>query len=72
MHDNEMILSGYRINFNTMRKISRTIFMIHNETVNVWSHLIGVIFFILLISYTYVYMVPPKGDSTLWYLDLSE
>ena len=48
-HDNDYILHGYRINFNTVGRILRSLFMIHNETVNVWSHLIGVLVFISLI-----------------------
>ena len=68
MMDNEKILSGYRINFNTMRRILSTVFMIHNETVNIWTHLIGVTFFICLILYTSIYMVPPN-TSQVWYPD---
>lgn len=33
--------------------------MVHNESVNVWSHLIGVLFFFGLIYYTFIYMAPP-------------
>jgi hypothetical protein len=51
-HDNKYILHGYRINFNTVGRILRSLFMIHKETVNVWSHLIGVLFFIGLIVNT--------------------
>jgi hypothetical protein len=46
LRDNEYIKLGYRINFNTKRKILRSLFLLHNETVNVWSHLLGVIVFI--------------------------
>jgi hypothetical protein len=66
--DNEKILTGYRINFNTMKRIFSTIFMIHNETVNIWTHLIGVLFFICLIFYTSIYMIPPN-TSNVWYPD---
>ena len=34
--------------------------MIHNETVNVWSHLIGALFFIYLVFYVLLYMQPPS------------
>lgn len=44
--DNEYIKLGYRINFNTKRKILKSLFLLHNETVNVWSHLLGVVVFI--------------------------
>lgn len=50
--DNEYILHGYRINFNTKKKICRSLFQLHNETVNVWSHITGVIAFIILLIYS--------------------
>jgi hypothetical protein len=59
MRDNEYIFRGYRIGFNSKRKILKSLFMIHNESVNVWSHLIGAFFFILLIFYTLFYLAPP-------------
>ena len=59
MQDNEFIISGYRIRFNTTRKIIKSLFMLHNESVNVWSHLFGVTLFICLIFYTVVYLAPP-------------
>jgi len=46
--DNEYIHTGYRINFNTPRKVFRSLFMAHNELVNIWSHLIGAILFLIL------------------------
>jgi len=61
--DNEHIWTGYRIGFNSKRKILRTLFMVHNESVNVWSHLIGAICFIGFIIYTFNFMAPPSlGD----------
>ena len=59
MQDNENIIRGYRIRFNTKKKIMKSLFMLHNESVNVWSHLIGVTMFICLIVYTVVYLAPP-------------
>jgi len=50
--DNEFILHGYRINFNTKMKIFKSLFMLHNETVNVWSHLLGVFAFFAYFLYT--------------------
>jgi hypothetical protein len=58
-HDNEYILTGYRINFNTIGKSLKSLFMLHNESVNVWSHLIGAFFFVFLILNTYLYLAPP-------------
>mmetsp|Transcript_9896 Transcript_9896/g.13410 ORF Transcript_9896/g.13410 Transcript_9896/m.13410 type:complete len:97 (+) Transcript_9896:259-549(+) len=51
MLDNDFILRGYRINFKTCGEITSSIFKIHNETVNIWSHLLGMLlFFVLLLS----------------------
>ena len=63
MIDNEHVWSGYRIGFNTKRKIVRSLFMVHNESVNVWTHLIGAICFIGLILYTFTYLAPPGLDD---------
>jgi hypothetical protein len=64
-HDNDYILHGYRINFNTVGRILRSLFMIHNETVNVWSHLIGVLVFIGLIVYTVLWRGHPGQGSQM-------
>lgn len=50
--DNEFILHGYRINFNSCKHISRSLCMCHNETVNIWTHLIGALVTILFIIIT--------------------
>lgn len=38
---NIYILTGYRINFNKFRYIIKSLFMIHNETLNIWTHIVG-------------------------------
>eukprot|EP00347_Sterkiella_histriomuscorum_P005178 403357598 len=59
LQDNNFILNGYRINFTTTKKIFKSLFLLHNESVNVWSHIFGVCLFIILVGYTIVYMAPP-------------
>ena len=51
MKDNIDITHGYRINFNNPKKIIKSLFMIHNESVNIWTHLCPAIFIFLLILY---------------------
>jgi len=58
MIDNEYVIHGYRIGFSSKRKLARSLFMLHNESVNVWTHLIGVFCFILLIGWTTISFVP--------------
>ena len=38
---NKYIVTGYRINFVTWRQIIRSLFLWHNETMNIWTHLVG-------------------------------
>ena len=42
---------GWRINFDNFRKSWKSLFMIHNETVNIWTHLIGSVIFVIMIFY---------------------
>ena len=60
--DNEYILRGYRINFNTKMKIFKSLFMLHNETVNVWTHLLGVF---AMFAY-FIYSVSSVKDSVTY------
>ncbi|KAI7873033.1 hemolysin-III related-domain-containing protein [Spinellus fusiger] len=48
--ENEYVHSGYRF-YQSSRACLRSIFMIHNETMNIWSHLLGFIFFACLSVY---------------------
>jgi hypothetical protein len=63
MIDNEYLLTGYRINFNTNFRILRSLCKLHNETVNVWSHIMGVTFFIALLIWTLVFINAYSNSS---------
>ena len=52
LQDNEFIHTGYRLYFNSFRKIIRSLFMWHNESINVWSHLLGFLLFLSILVYT--------------------
>ena len=56
MQDNEFIKGGYLLNCTTFKKAFRSLLLIHNESVNVWSHLLGAIFFFFLIWYTTIFI----------------
>ncbi|KAI1866571.1 hypothetical protein JX265_007872 [Neoarthrinium moseri] len=43
--DNAYILSGYRADSNSHAKSLRSLFYVHNESVNVWTHLVGAVVF---------------------------
>jgi adiponectin receptor len=47
--DNQFIHKGYRLYFNSIQKISKSIFMLHNETVNIWTHALGSLLFVYIL-----------------------
>jgi len=49
--DNEFIVRGYRLHFNSVKKILKSLFLFHNETVNIWTHLLGALVFFILFFY---------------------
>jgi adiponectin receptor len=48
--DNSYIRSGYRLNYS-VRDCFLSLFELHNETLNVWTHIIGSIIFVSLMVY---------------------
>ena len=64
---NEHLRTGYRINFNTYHLCTKSIFMWHNETINVCNHGCGGIIFIALIIYTFMALQPSslQGNTML-------
>ena len=58
--DNEHITSGYRLNFNTPRRILRSLFMVHNESVNIWSHCIPAVVIIFMLC-TFFFVVDTEA-----------
>jgi predicted membrane channel-forming protein YqfA (hemolysin III family) len=48
--DNKFIVRGYRINHNTCGRLAKSLFTCHNEFVNVWSHIGGVLVFLIMIT----------------------
>ncbi|KIL88768.1 hypothetical protein FAVG1_08016 [Fusarium avenaceum] len=49
--DNAFILSGYRQSQNSYAHSFRSLFYMHNESVNIWSHLLGAIVFLASAAY---------------------
>lgn len=49
--DNAFILSGYRQSQNSYAHSFRSLFYMHNESVNIWSHLLGAIVFLAGAAY---------------------
>ena len=52
IQDNEYLKHGYLLHCNTFKKIFKSFLIMHNESVNIYSHLLGAFFFFVLIWYT--------------------
>lgn len=50
--DNAYILRGYRIHFSTFGRVMKSLIMVHNETFNIWSHLVGCLIALFLLILT--------------------
>ena len=61
--DNHFIKEGYRINYKSNSAILKSLFRVHNELVNIWTHLIGAIFVIGLVFYLAITLGPSSNMS---------
>jgi len=52
LKDNEYIKNGYLINCRSLKLVLRSLFVCSNETINVWSHLLGCFIALFLIIFT--------------------
>ena len=62
---NEFILNGYRINYHSYKILFKSLGQCHNETTNIWSHLLGVVCFSFLFIYFAAYYKPFDFDIRL-------
>jgi len=56
--DSEEIINGYRINYTTHYDVFRSIFLVHNETVNIWTHYCGFLLFVGVCAYLVTSVAP--------------
>ena len=63
--ENPYLLHGYRKNFNGVWECLKSLFMLTNETVNVWSHVIGVVWFLYEIVDLNINVLPSYKLSTV-------
>ncbi|CAD8136735.1 unnamed protein product [Paramecium pentaurelia] len=57
--DNKYLLTGYRINYNTLGLALKSMFHKHNETCNIWSHLLPLFLFLGLFIYSQIQQIAP-------------
>lgn len=59
MRDNEYLRMGHRPELNSFTECFKSVFMIHTETGNIWTHLIG---FLAFVTITIVFYIQPLCD----------
>jgi len=67
MKDNRFILSGYRVNWGWKHSF-RSMWKLHNETLNVWTHFLGFLGVTLALFVTMSTMSPHGIDHVQWEL----
>ena len=53
--DNNFILGSYRPTMFSVRGCFKSMFRLHNETWNIWTHFIGFLFFVILVAGVYTF-----------------
>lgn len=64
--DNKYLIRGYRKNFGNIRDILKSLFMAHNETFNIWTHLAGSLVLMWVLYYLFTVYLP--HDSVVVHL----
>ncbi|KZF19794.1 hemolysin-III channel protein Izh2 [Xylona heveae TC161] len=69
LRDNHYIVSGYRPPSNSFRKSFASIAAIHNETYNIWSHLVGAALSIIAAAALY-HVIAPRYTASATSADI--
>ena len=67
MRDNSFIRTGYRAHY-TVRQCLLSLFTIHNETANIWTHLLGLLFFVAISSIVFISFIEPLWSHYVIFL----
>lgn len=52
--DNEYLISGHRIEHYGFRETFKSLFTWHNETLNIWSHLLPALIFCIVLVFLFI------------------
>ena len=67
--DNEFILSRHRPELNSFKECFRSIFGLHSETGNIWTHLLGLLSFVIIAIVFYIKPFCDQCRSDILILD---
>ncbi|PRP78735.1 putative hemolysin-III channel protein Izh2 [Planoprotostelium fungivorum] len=63
MQDNIFITGGYRKELKSFKECGRSLFYLHNEWVNIWSHLLGAVAAFFVLSSIYFWLLSHPGSA---------
>ena len=64
LNENDDLVRGYRINYKTPMLATKSLCCLHNEWVNIWSHLLATMLFFFIGIYFIVQLAPPQINAT--------
>ena len=65
---NPFILTGYRDRTSIVGCL-KSVLVLHNETINIWSHFLGFLFFVGLFCQDILWLIPQEEPSEVTYSD---
>ena len=69
---NQYVDYGYRTNYNKNKILLKSACTCHNETANVWTHLLGAILFVGIVFYTVWFWTPMRLEHAQFKLRMKE
>ena len=70
LKDNEYLLHGHRPPLPSVRACLKSMFRLHTETWNIWTHLLGMLLFVVVALCVYVFEMSEVISSVPWYEQL--
>ena len=67
LKDNEYLRHGYRPPLPSVRACLKSMFRLHTETWNIWTHLLGMLLFLVVALCVYVFQMSEVISSVPWY-----
>ena len=67
LKDNEFLRHGYRPPLPSVQVCMKSIFRLHTETWNIWTHLLGMIFFVVVAACVFLFNQSELISSLPWY-----
>ncbi|KRX02318.1 hypothetical protein PPERSA_09935 [Pseudocohnilembus persalinus] len=68
---NKYLYRGFRKNYHSISDCLKSLFQVHNETTNIWTHIAGMLLALAILLYIHIFMSQIYGMESLIQNDLS-